>query len=148
MGRLMCVAVFLLLTTIPEALQAQSVTRDGQTSEQSGIRVRQNYPNPFNPTTRIPFELDASVFESGRPVEVTIRIFNVLHQLVAVPEALDHPAGSRVAVDRLAYATPGLKEAFWDGLDTSGRKVASGLYYYQVLLNGRPVGVWKMLVTK
>jgi hypothetical protein len=34
------------------------------------------------------------------------------------------------------YTTPGRFEAFWDGLDKDGRKVASGVYIVQLVING------------
>lgn len=111
-----------------------------------GFQLNQNYPNPFNPTTTISFELHPSLFEQNKPVVVSIRIFNVLQQLVAVPKALNHPLGD-VAVENLQYDGPGVKEAFWDGTDRTGRKVASGIYYYQLVVNGERT-VRKMVVTK
>lgn len=112
-----------------------------------GFRLGQNYPNPFNPSTRIPFYLDESMFEEGRPVVVSIRIYNVLQQLVAIPTALNHPDGSGVPVDQLPYTEPGSKEAFWDGRDRDGREVASGVYYVQLIVNGESQ-VRKMVVAK
>lgn len=112
-----------------------------------GFRLEQNYPNPFNPSTRIPFVLDEEVFVDGRPAVVSIRIYNVLQQLVAVPTALNHPQGSGVPVVELTYATPGRKEAYWDGRDEEGREVASGVYYVQLIVNQRSM-VGKMVVAK
>jgi hypothetical protein len=86
------------------------------------------------------------LFEQNKPVVVSIRIFNVLQQLVAVPKAMNHPLGD-VAVENLQYEGPGVKEAFWDGTDRNGRKVASGIYYYQLVVNGERT-VRKMVVTK
>jgi hypothetical protein len=57
---------------------------------------------------------------------VTMRIFNVLQQLVSYPTALSHPAGEGVPVQALEYTSPGRHEAFWDGHDLNGRPVASG----------------------
>jgi hypothetical protein len=83
----------------------------------------------------------------GRPAVVTLRIFNVLQQFVASPKALNHSQGS-VAVENLEYDSPGLKEAFWDATDRQGRKVASGIYYQQLIVNGERRGLKKMVVTK
>ena len=113
-----------------------------------GSQLNQNYPNPFNPTTTIPFTLLEEDLAGGRPAVVTLRIFNVLQQLVAVPKAMNHPLGNNVAVESLEYDSPGLKEAFWDGTDRNGRKVASGIYYLQLVVNGERRGLKKMVVTK
>ncbi|MGH7475032.1 MAG: hypothetical protein ACRELD_01965 [Longimicrobiales bacterium] len=144
MRRMLCVGVILLLTAIPGALEAQA----GSDAASRGSRLGQNYPNPFNPTTRLPFDLWPEDFAEGQPVVVTIRIYNVLHQLVAVPTALNHPAGNGLPVDQLEYTSPGRKEVFWDGLDRSGRKVASGLYYVQFQINNRKPEVKKIFVAK
>lgn len=123
--------------------QAGSGPGDGRPSRS---RLGQNYPNPFNPETRIPFTLYDEDIVNGRAL-VTIRIYNLLQQLVAIPDASNHPAG-KVPVDGLAYTSPGSYEAYWDGYDKDHRKVASGIYYMQMLVNGRPVQVRKILVGK
>ncbi len=132
----------------PVALTAQD-PRDNAPArtEDSGFELQQNYPNPFNPTTRIPFRLDPRLFDEGHPVVVTMAVYNVLQQLVAYPTALDHPDGNGVQVRRLSYDTPGEKEAFWDGHDLDGRQVASGIYYVQLIVNGRRQ-IMKMIVAK
>lgn len=112
-----------------------------------GFRLEQNYPNPFNVSTRIPFVLEGEIFEGGRSALVSIRIYNVLQQLVAVPTALDHPDGTAVPVDQLVYPEPGNKVAFWDGKDKNGRDVAAGIYYLQLIVNGESA-VRKMVVTR
>jgi hypothetical protein len=109
--------------------------------------LKQNYPNPMNPVTNIPFDLPAELFETGNPV-VTLRILNVLRQFVAIPTAVNHPAGNNTPVERLEYMTPGDHVAFWDGLDKNGRKVASGTYIVQMEVNGRPWGLIRMTVAK
>ncbi|HEX7049556.1 MAG TPA: hypothetical protein VF188_05040 [Longimicrobiales bacterium] len=121
----------------------------GPTSEgrERGFRLEQNYPNPFNPSTRIRFVLDEALFASGRPARVTLRVYNVLQQLVAIPTALHHPLGNGVPVLALPYTAPGPKEAFWDGRDRDGREVASGIYYLQLIVNGESE-VRKMVVAK
>lgn len=104
----------------------------------SGFDLEQNYPNPFNPETTIPFTLGDELFASGRPVVVTVRIFNLLSQPVAYPVALQHAAGA-VEVRGLEYTRPGRHEAYWDGTDQSGRQVASGIYFMQLTVNGQSV---------
>jgi hypothetical protein len=112
-----------------------------------GFDLEQNYPNPFNPETTIPFTLDDDLFASGRPVVVSVRIFNLLGQPVAHPVALQHPAGAGVELSGLEYTQPGRHEAFWDGTDQSGRQVSSGIYFMQLTVNGQSV-TRKMYVLK
>ena len=148
MRRGFCVGVVLLLAglALPSAASGQETDPPGL--RDSGFRLGQNYPNPFNPETRIPFELGESLFENERAsVTVTLRIYNVLQQLVAVPTALNHPQGNGVPVQNLEYDSPGPKEAFWDGRDLSGRQVASGIYYMQLIVDGQSV-VRRMIVAK
>ena len=146
MRRGFCVGVVLLLAGLALPSQATGQETDPPVRD-SGFRLGQNYPNPFNPETRIPFELGEPLFETGRPVRVTLRIYNVLQQLVAVPTALNHPQGNGVPVLNLEYDTPGEKVAYWDGHDTNGREVASGIYYMQLIVNGESV-VRRMIVAK
>ena len=112
-----------------------------------GFKLEQNYPNPFNPETRIPFELSESLFSSGAPVTVSIRIFNILQQFVAAPVALGFSGGEGLPTMQLEYTSPGRYEAYWDGRDRNGNRVASGVYFVQMLVNGQTA--WrKMFVTK
>lgn len=113
----------------------------------SGFRLEQNYPNPFNPETRIPFELSEELFADGRATTVSIRIFNILNQFVAAPVALEFPGGAGLPLLQLEYSSPGRYEAFWDGRDRNGRQVASGVYFVQMVVNGRTAWM-KMFVTK
>ncbi|CAN5502273.1 hypothetical protein BH24GEM3_BH24GEM3_00480 [soil metagenome] len=112
-----------------------------------GFRLDQNYPNPVNRETWIPFILEESLFEDGNPGIVTIRIVNVLRQLVAIPVAEDHPEGARVPVLELPFRTPGRKTAYWDGKDTAGRRVPSGVYYCQLVVNGQSLFRKMIVVT-
>jgi len=75
--------------------------------------LQQNYPNPFNPATTIAF----SVPEHYRG-HVSLRIYNMLGAVVR-----------ELVAGELA---PGNYRQVWDGLDQSGRRLASGLYMYQL----------------
>jgi hypothetical protein len=70
-----------------------------------------NYPNPFNPSTMIEFGLATSG-------QVRLEVFNILGQQVVVLADGYHAAG-RYSVT-------------WDGMNRSGGRVASGLYFYRL----------------
>ena len=128
-------SALLLMVGAAQGLSAQQ-TGGAPPGQAGGFQLEQNYPNPFNPETTIPFVLTEELFADGRPAVVSLRIFNLLQQMVAVPLALGHPAGEGVQVRQLDYAQPGRYEAFWDGMDVSGRQVASGIYFMQLTVNG------------
>jgi len=70
--------------------------------------LAQNFPNPFNPTTKISFGLSA-------PGPVSLRIYDATGRLVRVLVEGVRPAGH--------YAET------WDGRDSRGAAVASGVYF-------------------
>jgi hypothetical protein len=150
MRRGSCVAVILLLGLgiLPAKLSAQQP--GGSSSGNRGApiaKLGQNYPNPLNPQTWIPFGLTDAALVNGQ-ARVTIRIYNVLQQLVAIPVAENYPGGGSPPLDNLVFTQAGDFTAYWDGKDRSGQQVASGLYYYQLLVNGRSIWIKKMLVGK
>ncbi len=131
------VAVLGLLAVNPAQAEAQ-VTNP--------VRLKQNSPNPFNPETTIPFVLSEELWEVDRPV-VSLRIYNVLAQIVAIPVL--QGTGEKFENIALDWNGTGEYEAFWDGkvLDT-GREAPSGVYVYQIIVNGRAAGSKKMTVIK
>lgn len=133
------------LASFASAQESGGAGSSGQ--QENGFQLGQNYPNPFNPETKIPFVLKEDLFDSGQPVMVSVRIFNVLRQFVAAPTALGHPGGDDVPLVQLEYDYPGRYEAYWDGHDEFGNQVASGVYFVQLTVNGRSQ-VMKMFVTK
>ncbi|MEX2467180.1 MAG: hypothetical protein WD995_09730 [Gemmatimonadota bacterium] len=138
MGRTIGVLSVLLLSFVTaDTLSAQDGARPPTGEPANGFQLEQNYPNPFNPETTIPFTLSEDLFVGGRPPVVTVRIFNLLQQLVAYPTALGHPSGEGQDLRELEYTIPGRYEAYWDGTDLSGRQVASGIYFMQLTVNGR-----------
>ena len=75
-----------------------------------------NYPNPFNPETWIPYQL---AMES----DVRITIYNAQGSVVRVLVLGHQPVGFYTGRSRAAY---------WDGRNTLGEQVASGVYFYQL----------------
>jgi hypothetical protein len=143
--------VFLvLLSILCLSVPAHAQSREGgppSGQQASGFQLGQNYPNPFNPETKIPFTLGEELFADGQPVVVSMRIYNLLQQLVASPTPLRHPAGEGVPLMGLEYTRPGDYEALWDGTDRTGSEVASGFYFLQLTVNGRS-RIMKMTVAK
>ncbi|MFQ5703146.1 MAG: hypothetical protein ACE5HT_03910 [Gemmatimonadales bacterium] len=118
-----------LLFAVPSTAQAQ------QERPAKWVRLLPNYPNPFNPGTTIPFELDRDAFETGHRPEVSLRVYNVLAQLVAVPVLED--SGEPLDGLKLEWNGTGRYTAHWDGrvMDTAQR-AASGVYVYQLTVDG------------
>ena len=90
-----------------------------------------NYPNPFNPETWIPYQLKT-------PAAVRIAIYN--------------PGGVLVRELSLGYQVAGrytsrARAAYWDGRDTVGEPVASGLYFY-TLTDGDFSATRRMVILK
>ena len=146
MRRFRCV-LFLLLSIFGLTLSGSAQQVGSAGKQDSGFILEQNYPNPFNPETKIPFVLYEDLFADGKPVIVSIRIFNVLQQFITAPTALNHPRGEGVPVLELEYPYPGKFEAYWDGRNERGRHVASGVYLVQLTVNGKRQ-FQRMYVTK
>ncbi len=72
------------------------------------FRLDQNAPNPFNPQTVLTFEVAA-------PGRVSLAIYDVAGKLVRTLVDDTRPAGQF--------------EATWNGMDDSGQRVSSGVYF-------------------
>jgi hypothetical protein len=123
------------------------------------LALGRNYPNPFSPATRIPFTVgDAPACTNpGRRYQVSLRIYNLLAQLVAVPVMAEGGSvGATGASGEPNAGQPvqslalpcGQYTAYWNGMDLgSTHEVASGLYLYRLEVNGKAV-VRKMLIQR
>lgn len=134
--QLLIVLILAVFVLVPYSLHPQEPRGPPANNNPRGFRLEQNYPNPVNPETWIPFVLEGGLFTRGDSASVSIRIFNILRQTVAIPIAVDHPEGNDLRVEDLAYFEAGRKVAYWDGRDMSGRPVRSGVYFYQLEVNG------------
>ncbi|RLD11147.1 hypothetical protein DRI50_10330, partial [candidate division KSB1 bacterium] len=85
------------------------IAENGQTPNK--FELAQNYPNPFNPTTTISFKLPVRS-------DVKLYIYNALGQKI------------RTLVNK--GMAPGSYKVVWDAKNDTGRKVASGLYFYEL----------------
>ena len=81
----------------------------------ASYRLAQNFPNPFNPSTTIQYDMK----EKGL---VRIKIYNVAGALV------------RTVVDGVKDA--GTYSIAWDGRNSAGTAVASGIYFYKMEAKG------------
>jgi hypothetical protein len=75
----------------------------------SKFDLAQNYPNPFNPNTTINLALPVAS-------DYSLAIYNIAGQLIRTYSG---------------HASAGVVSVVWDGKDASGRKVASGMYFYK-----------------
>jgi hypothetical protein len=108
------------------------------------VELRENSPNPFFPSTTIPFVIHAEVCERGHQPLVSLKIYNVLVQAVAVP-VLHNLNGEKI--DRIRLNC-GAYEAFWDGKFSDGkREVTPGVYYAQLTVDGQRFTL-KLIVRK
>jgi len=85
-----------------------------QVNVPQSIILHQNYPNPFNAQTMIEYQLP----QAGH---VRLVIHNLLGQKI------------NTLIDRTLQA--GLYRAVWDGKDSAGRIVPSGVYFYRLKVN-------------
>ena len=142
-------AVVLALSALmPCGADAQTGTQPPG-SRRSGS-VGPNYPNPFNPDTRFQFVVGDSSSCAGERHKVTVRIYNLLAQVVAVPkiEGGSATVSGGTLIENLDLEC-GTYVAHWNGkyLNTS-REAASGVYFYRLEVDGRPAAVGKMFYAK
>ena len=86
----------------------------------------QNFPNPSNPGTSIPYQLASAS-------SVTISIYDTRGRLMRTIES--------------GKQNEGLHVTYWDGRDGSGKRVASGVYFYMLQV-GRFKATRKMVIMK
>src|SRR2546422_9378285 len=114
----------------------------GQATPPPLVELKQNYPNPFNPATTIPFTLSGELFANGHRPKVSLKIYNVLAQLVAVPilQGTGEDLNNLELTCSTAGSSPCAFNAYWDGkVLKTGREGASGVYSYQVIVDGQRV---------
>lgn len=109
----------------------------------SGSELGQNSPNPFVSETRIPFTLGdyPACSEPSRVYRISLRIYNILSQLVAVP-VLQGGTGSVAGGAPLESVelSCGQYIAYWDAKNSkTGQDAAAGIYLYRLEIDGRPV---------
>ncbi len=94
-----------------QVIDNETFVEGGLASVPETYYLQQNYPNPFNPETKIRFELP----QGNR---VLVKVYNIL--------------GAEVGTLLDEQLDAGIHEVSWDGKDTNGIAMASGLYFYQL----------------
>jgi hypothetical protein len=95
--------------------------------------LRQNYPNPFNPLTTITFSLPTELKRHQNNTSVSLEVFNLRGHLVKKLYQGIAPEGEHVVT--------------WDGTNSSGESVSSGLYLYLLKIGEYNI-VRKMLLVR
>ncbi|HID94407.1 MAG TPA: hypothetical protein EYP60_09990 [bacterium (Candidatus Stahlbacteria)] len=106
--------------------------------------LEQNQPNPFSQLTVIGYEIkverrekrdeDKKVSRGSRPPSlVSLKIYNLSGKLI------------RILVDEVQE--PGYYKVYWDGKDSMGRKMSSGIYFYKIKV-GNFERINKMILIK
>jgi hypothetical protein len=78
--------------------------------------LAQNYPNPFNPITTIEYSIKEQAY-------VSLKVYNVAGQLV------------RTLVNDVQKPSD-VKPVVWHGINNSGQRVSSGVYFYKLVTKG------------
>jgi hypothetical protein len=81
----------------------------------ASFELGRNHPNPFNSGTVIPYRL------AGR-LSVMLKVTDILGRAIRTLIDAEQPAGERTA--------------FWDGKADDGRPAGSGVYVYELTVNG------------
>lgn len=132
-------SVLALGSSVPTKAAAQGFNpQTGQSG--AGTGLGQNYPNPFGIDTRVPFTVGdfPTCSDPGRQYRVSLRIYNLLAQVVSVPVL--QSGGSAAGGESLdnVMLSCGDYVAYWDGayLNTS-QAAPSGVYLYRLEIDGR-----------
>ncbi|RLD53726.1 MAG: hypothetical protein DRJ01_19000, partial [Bacteroidetes bacterium] len=114
------------LTTIPVTLH---YAQDGNDNNQIPLvtKLSGNYPNPFNPETTIAYEIN-----KNGPIKIDI--YNIKGQHVKALVNSNQKAGYYQKV--------------WDGRDSNGKNVSSGVYFYKLRAGNTYTYTRKMILMK
>ena len=94
------------------------------------FELNQNYPNPFSPSTEIKYIIPSS----GKSISVSLRIYDLL--------------GREVITLIDGIQTPGKQSVEWDGTNSYGEEIESGVYLYQLKSNSEYIDTRKMILLR
>ncbi len=92
-------------------VQPTSIPKERSSEQIKSFELHPNYPNPFNATTTIGFSLPTASF-------VKLTIYNVMGQKITT------------LIDDIEAA--GYNTTIWNGIDSQGKNVGSGVYFYRL----------------
>jgi len=109
--------------------------RPGAAGPAGRVQSGSELPQPLQPSTTIPFSVPALDRLPGRAgsLPVAVEVYDALGQRVRTLVQEERP--------------PGYYRAIWDGRDSAGREVGSGIYFCRVRV-GEQVRVRKMALVK
>jgi len=128
----------LTLVLMPRVGKSQG-TQPGK--KKAVVSVSSVYPNPSNPESRAKFAVGdyPACVGDGKQYRVTVKIFNILAQVIKVPQLVGGSGGVAGGGQRLeGVALPcGEYVAYWNGkvLDSS-REAPSGVYIWSFDVDG------------
>ncbi len=103
-----------MATTDMDSIYISTIDIDEQANLPAAVELHQNYPNPFNAETQISYSLE-------NPSHVNLIIYDILGKPVV--ELVND------------YANVGTHSVIWNGMNSNGRQVSSGLYFYQLIVD-------------
>jgi hypothetical protein len=104
-----------------------SGVNDENASIVSEYKLLQNYPNPFNPSTKISYSV-------GTYSHTSLRVYDLLGREI------------RTLVDGMR--TAGNYNVEWDGKNSAGQEVGTGIYFYQLRCGSGFTATRKMILMK
>jgi hypothetical protein len=114
-------------TTIgPDVNIVVGASPDGAVSSQ-GIRFLAPSPNPASSTVTFTYYLP-------RPADVALSVFDV--------------KGRRIRVLKQGRLPVGYHSTTWNGLAGDGKRVAAGVYFYRLMVDGRSAGERKVVIVR
>ena len=94
----------------------ESTSTEERLPDAPAYSLAQNYPNPFSDLTYVAFTLPQEAY-------VELSVYNLMGQKVALLEASHRNAGSHLVS--------------WNGNDSWGSRVESGIYFYRMVIRDR-----------
>ena len=116
----------------PPPASAQAPAERPRFETNRGFYFDRGLGGPVRPEMSIPFYLEDKLFENNGRVVVSLRIYNILKQAIAIPVLRDEVTGQQAGVLNLPILQPGRKIAYWNGKDLSGMTVPTGVYFFEL----------------